>query len=218
MEEKFFVYQKQRLQFIITSPISPSDISLLMIHGAHRQLQNAHAFSNNIDILGQDFLSVSFSLLGHGDSVPGANTQVENERVSIEDQVEILNAYINLELKTKQLVIIGRSYGARIAMNLALTNLSRTLGVVFISPAGSQHYKKETELHSIPLLLVWSKDDPFIPFSETKIFEENSKKISTLYFDSLQKKGEEWRAHSAQSERPDEVNTAILNFIRQLRG
>ncbi len=216
MKEQFFVYGKQRLQFIITSPKSPSEISLLMIHGAHRQLQNAHAFSNNIDILGQDFLSLSFSLLGHGDSIPGANTHVENERVPIEDQVKILNTYINLELKTKKLVIIGRSYGARIAMNLALTNLSRTLGVVFISPAGSQHYKKETELHSIPLLLIWSKDDPIIPFSEKKIFEENSTNLSSLYFDSLQKKGEEWRAHAAQSERPNKVNIAILNFIRKL--
>ncbi len=216
MEEQFFVYEKQKLQFIITSPKKLSKIALLMIHGANRQLQDAFAFSKNIDILGQDFLSVSVSLLGHGDSIPGANTQVENERVSIEDQVKILNAYINLELKTKKLVIIGRSYGARIAMNLALTNLSRTLGVVFISPAGSQHYKKETDLHSIPLLLIWSKDDPFIPFSETKIFEESSNKYSTLFFDSLQQKGEEWRAHSAQSERPNEVNAAILNFVQEI--
>lgn len=218
MEEQFFEYGKQRLHFIITSPKEPSDISLLMIHGAHRQLQNAHAFSKNIDILGQDFLSVSVSLLGHGESMPGSKTRVENERVSIKEQAEILNAFIKSELKTQKLVLVGRSYGARIAMELALTNLSETLGLVLISPAGSHLFNKETDLHSIPLLLIWSKDDPFIPFSETKIFKESSKKISTLFFDSLQQKGEEWRAHSAQSERPDEVNTAIINFIRQLKA
>ena len=217
MEEQFFEYGKQRLYFIITSPKEPSDISLLMIHGAHRQLQNAFAFSNNIDILGQDFLSVSVSLLGHGESIPGSKTRVENERVSMKDQAEILNAFIKSELKTKKLIIIGRSYGARIAMNLALTNLSETLGLVLISPAGSHLFNKETELHSIPLLLIWSRDDPIIPFSETKIFEKNSTNHSSLYFDTLQKKGEEWRAHSAQSERPNEVNTAILDFIQQLR-
>ena len=216
MEEQFFDYGKQKLQFIITSTKKPSKISLLMIHGAHRQLQNAFAFSKNIDTLGQDFLSVSVSLLGHGDSIPGAKTIIENERVSIKDQVKILNAFIGSKFKAKQLVLIGRSYGARIAMNLALTNLSKTLGLVLISPVGSHLFKKETELHTIPLLLIWSKDDPIIPFSETKIFEENSKNLSRLYFDSLQQKGEEWRAHLAQSERPDKVNTAILNFVMQL--
>ena len=216
MEEQFFEYGKQKLHFIITSPIKPSKVSLLLIHGAHRQLQDAFAFSNNINILGQDFLSVSVSLLGHGESIPGSKTEVENERVSIKEQVEILNAFIKSELNAKMLVLVGRSYGAKIAMELALTNLSETLGLVLISPAGSNLFKKETELHSIPLLLIWSKDDPIIPFSETKIFEENSNNYSSLYFDTLQKKGEEWRAHSAQSERPDEVNTAILNFVQEI--
>ncbi|MHA1223684.1 MAG: alpha/beta fold hydrolase [Candidatus Heimdallarchaeaceae archaeon] len=102
-------------------------------------------------------------------------------------------------------------------MRLALINIMNTLGLILISPAGYSYYQRESILHPLPLLLIWSKDDPIIPFSEAEVFREKAKNLSTLFFDTLQKKGEAWRAHSAQSERPDEVNAAIIKFVQQLK-
>ncbi|MHA1668927.1 MAG: alpha/beta fold hydrolase [Candidatus Heimdallarchaeaceae archaeon] len=112
----------------------PSTTILFMIHGAHRQLQDSYAFSKNIDVLDQKFTSISISLLGHGKSAPGKGTTIKNKSITIKDQISILNNLVSSELEGKQFIFIGRSYGARIAMRLALINIMNTLGLILISP------------------------------------------------------------------------------------
>lgn len=69
------------------------------------------------------------------------------------------------------------------------------------------------ELHNIPTLLIWAKDDPIMPFELKSHIEETAKRIEKLYFDKLQIEKESWKAHSPENERPEQVNRVIVTFL-----
>jgi len=215
--EAYFRKENDSLHYIIHESTS-SNILSLMIHGANRQYQNAQSFSKNIPAIAEICDILAVSLIGHGKSIPGPEEYIPNNTRTANEQVEILGELLKNKFSNKKYVLIGRSYGARIAMQLARELLSEVIGLVFIAPAGAEYYSENDELHKIPLQLVWIKDDPVISFDKSKIFEKYAKNISKLYLEALKFTEEPWRSHSPQEENPNEVNKAIIDFISKLEN
>jgi pimeloyl-ACP methyl ester carboxylesterase len=159
-------------------------------------------------------------MLGHGDSEPGAKDDIQ--KVSPDEQVRALETLINEEKQKNsdtKFVLVGRSYGGTVVCKLA-KNLSpaQIKGLILIAPAASRDVVNELPKDAYPVLLVWARDDPILPFSHSEYFN-HFERLQTCFFDNIvteeiKQKGEQWRGHSSENERPEEFHKKVEEFLQ----
>ena len=64
---------------------------------------------------------------------------------------------------------------------------SKIAGIILIAPI--TNHDLNLKIKNIPILLVWGKDDPIVPFEKSKEIEEDCNYLTPLYFDEVVKLG-----------------------------
>lgn len=192
---------------VISTP--KGELSVVFLHGAHRKYQHASIwlqFTRAFPSIVQSFL---IDLPGHGESpvsVPGDNFR--------KIHVSILKDFIN-ESKFSHFVIFGRSYGGRLAMKLASLYPDEVKGLFLIAPAGTEKASNYLKNLDIPIQVLWAEDDPMIPVSEIKRFDEFEDSVKRYILPAV---GIERNAHYPEELVPEIFLKLFNDLIDRITG
>lgn len=171
-----------------------SDYLFLLVHGASREFQNAEHWRPHMDFFARLGRVYAVDLLGHGHSTPGASDALQNP-VSSEAQVRALWKLIAEKKKDQQkLVLVGRSYGGRIVMNLANTlGAEQVHKIILIEPAlkDDQVQGLKKEVLALPTLVfcTWAGGDTTVPYHRVKGLLDYFKDKEVVLFEHVVSEG-----------------------------
>lgn len=132
-------------------------------------------------------------------------------------------------LVEKRYILVGRSYGggvsARLAQQIASGQIrgAKLEGLVLIAPFTEQA-TIESLPKSLPVLAVWSEEDRIIPPQKgLHLLRSHFDNLQVLMFgegqiltDAVLKRGEMWRSHTPENEKPTEFHAAMERFLSTL--
>ncbi|MBE2198245.1 MAG: alpha/beta fold hydrolase [Anaerolinea sp.] len=108
------------------------------------------------------FYVVSVDMPGWGQSVPAKPEPLTNGALSNGRYLDAVLAILD-GLTSGQTILMGKSWGGGLAINLALTYPQRVSKLILTAPA-FRELERLAQLAQ-PTLLAWAEDDPVIPFS-----------------------------------------------------
>jgi pimeloyl-ACP methyl ester carboxylesterase len=196
-----------------------TNCSIILIHGADRKFQNAKHWTQHYDTFVKHGSVYALDMLGHGESQPGENDN-SIDKVSPDEQVQAIKSLIQQEKKKNNIdkfVLVGRSYGGSIVLRVAKELPDLIDRLILISPAAGKDLVHQVS-QTVPVMLVWAKDDPIVSSSNASAFTDYFKQCKPLIFeqvvtDQMREKKETWRAHSSENERPEEFHKAVDEFL-----
>lgn len=111
------------------------------------------------------FYAVAVDMPGWGQSTAFGEGPITKEQ-AIKSVLEIITA-----LGKETAVLMGKSWGGGIALNVALSHPDRVTKLILTAPA----FRRIDQLANVqqPVLLAWAQDDPVIPFETADIFTQN---------------------------------------------
>lgn len=129
----------------------------------------------------------------------------------------------------RKVVLVGRSWGGGVVLRTlskmaaneaARAHLEAVKCLVLIAPAAPEQLLQQLpdEVRKLPLLLVWSGDDPVVPFqNNAEVLEAFTGYKQTLFFDSVVPEGaspgEQWLGHAPELQRSPEFAEALLSLL-----
>lgn len=172
----------QNGQSLHTLMAGSGETLILMIHGADRKAQNAEYWEPFIPSLSKLGRVVAVDMLGHGNSIPGSESSIKGPfppNQQAENLILLLNSLRKTFPELKNLVIIARSYGGRVFVEMLKnstviqqeTLLSSLSKVVLIAPAisGSNCLSIPDSFKNLPYLVFWAQEDPVV--SSNRLWE-----------------------------------------------
>ncbi len=139
------------------SKLEPNKIYAIFIHGANRKLQNAEYWNPLLGYIIKYFVPVQVDLFGHGQSI------TRKSAFSHEDHINAIIALID-HLKSQsveKIVLIGRSYGGGIAMQVAARYNKYLDGLGLIAPVRPYIMLRNWNKS---LSVLWDAQDPVVSF------------------------------------------------------
>ena len=172
------------------------DTLVLGIHG-YSQRNGWQTWLPMIEPLAEaGYWVVSLDMLGWGKSV--AERPLDND-----DHVKVIVAVLdNLGLETA--VLLGKSWGGGIALEVALQYPTRISKLILTAPA-RLNIDPLVELKQ-PVLMAWAEDDDVIPYKYAAYYVE---KISTIQLETYATGG-----HSAAQENVADFAPKAINFLK----
>jgi len=189
-----------------------------LLHGASRVNQSGVHFSKHFEWLAQRGRFYSMDLIGHGMSLPGpAHKMVGLDAI---DQVLALSYFVNNvpgEDFTK-LVVVGRSFGGKVALEFAKHEPHRIAALVLIAPAVSGDYVNAlpVQVRSLPVLFVWDENDPVIPHANLDLLR--SAFLGSTYVANLPPIDDPHAAHFPEIVRPKDFQVALDDFLSKINS
>jgi len=190
----------------------------LLVHGADRNFQNAGHWQAHLAALGARGRFLAVDLLGHGGSQPGPSAPLDSP-VTPAEQVQALLALLDQQAPKAPIVIVGRSYGGRIALELATARPGRVQALILIAPsvAPAELAALSPAVRAKPVLLVWAQDDPVVPFPNHAGWREAFASLRMANAGSINPPPDQrWRAHMPENERPAQIQRAVAEFLNGL--
>jgi len=184
------------------------DTVFLLIHGKNRELQNASYWIPHLETFTQYGDVYASSLLGFGKSKPSKDEELS---VGVEDlpQLEALQALLkHNELVDKKLILVGRSWGGKLALELAATHPNSIKKMILIAPAihPEQVKKLPDSVRKVPVLLCWADGDPVIKFDRQPDIKKAFPNVQVHTFKGL-------ATHVPEHEKPDAWHKALASFL-----
>jgi len=192
----------------------------VLVHGASREFQNAEHWLKHLPLLSQLGRVLAVDMLGHGAAVPGPKDQLPagQTAIPVETQVQALKKLIEEKKGEHQtLVLVGRSYGGRVVVNLAnkLPN-SSVHKIILIAPAlrEDEVLRLTPEVKNLPILFFWAEDDQTVSYARKKaLVNEFPNKEVVLFGPVVQEGQEEWQAHTPESIKVEEFQNKIQAWL-----
>jgi hypothetical protein len=95
----------------------------------------------------------------------------------------MLSHFVQTTFPEDKLIVLAKGRTAKIALALVALIKDRVAGIVLIAPDVSQELM--SPIKEIPVLLVWSEEDPLVSFTKSKQVEEAFLHVTPLYFDHI---------------------------------
>eukprot|EP01027_Heterolobosea_sp_BB2_P011156 GEZU01016265.1.p1 GENE.GEZU01016265.1~~GEZU01016265.1.p1 ORF type:complete len:245 (-),score=47.82 GEZU01016265.1:455-1189(-) len=209
----------------------PSTNCTILVHGADRKFQNCRHWEPHYKWLSSLGVYYAVDLLGHGTSEPGEKSP---EYPSPQEQVDAVEKLVHhiIDLEAAQegirskYTLIGRSYGGRIVLELAKRLDPFSINaMILIAPSANENTLRDVPSDKFPVMALWAKDDPVIPPTDARVnmFRKHFgnkfhlKLMDPVLSEEANRKGEMWRAHCPENERPDEFHAAVEEFLKQYK-
>lgn len=214
--ERFQVAEGHTLS-VLTGGNDSSDYLFLLVHGASREFQNAEHWKPHMDFFARLGRVYAVDLLGHGHSTPGPSDALQNP-VSSEAQVRALWKLIAEKKKDQQkLVLVGRSYGGRIVMNLANTlGADQVHKIILIAPAlmDDQVQGLKKEVLALPTLVFWAGDDTAVPYHRVKDLLDYFGDREVVLFEHVVSEGRQaWEAHTPELIKVEDFQNTVEAWL-----
>jgi len=186
---------------------SKGELPVIFLHGAHREYQHAKIWLRYVTAFPSTVQPFLIDLPGHGESPVSATGK--NFR---KNHISILRDFID-ESAFSSFVIVGRSYGGRLAMKLASLYPDEIKGLFLIAPAGAEKAMAYLGNLKIPVQIFWAEDDPMIPVSNIKYFYDLGDNIQSYILPSA---GIERNAHCPEELVPEIFLKLFNNLIDRI--
>lgn len=190
--------------------------SFVFIHGKARDVQNAEYWAPQLTWLNKKGLYYFVDMLGHGQSVPGPS---DGPAVSLEKQVDAISSFLESEHVEKPVFLVGRSYGGKVALEVAKKTPNSIKSLIFIAPAISvaDAQTLPDQLKSRPMLFVSAEDDPVIGHDKVK---EVAKSLPLGRFYNAGKilvdeNVEKWKAHCPEMVNPEQFGYEVQEIVEE---
>jgi len=190
--------------------------SFVFIHGKARDVQNAEYWAPQLPWLNKKGLYYFIDMLGHGHSVPGPSDIPD---VPLEKQVNAISAFLESEHVEKPVFLIGRSYGGKVALEVAKKTPNSIKSLIFIAPAisAADVQTLPEQLKVRPMLFVSAEDDPVIPHDRVK---EVAKSLPLGRFHNAGKilvneTVEKWKAHCPEMVNPEQFGYEVQEIVEE---
>lgn len=154
----------------------PSGTLVLGIHG-WSQRNGWHTWEPLLRPFGAaGFCAVSVDMPGWGDSPAIGHLPLLGD-TAVSTTIDIIN-----KLQKGTAVLMGKSWGGGVALSTALAHPERISHLILTAPA----YRDLDKLAHLtqPVLLVWAKDDPVIPYSRAGELVEAIPNATLISYDS----------------------------------
>jgi pimeloyl-ACP methyl ester carboxylesterase len=202
---------------VLTSGNVSSDYLFLLVHGASREFQNSGHWKTHMDLFAGLGRVYAVDMLGHGHSTPGESDPLQNP-VAAETQVRALQQLIVEEKADNQkLVLVGRSYGGRIVVDLAdKLGADEVHKIILIAPAlrEVQVRSLKKEVLAVPTLVFWAGDDTTVPYGKVKDLLDYFVAKEVVLFDQVVTEGREpWEAHTPELIKVEEFQSKVLAWL-----
>jgi len=186
----------------------------VLIHGGHRQLQNAEFWRKHFGLLAELGQFFAVSCLGHGTSVPGPEDDKDTSLPQVEMLEKLVTEHIFKGEKEgkRKVVVIGRSWGGSLTMELVSKHPDWLDRLVLIAPAVQPNavYRAPASVRQTPTLLCWAEQDPTVPFSRADALMDTRKggftKAQLVNFGAI-------KTHIPEFDKPDVFQAALKKFI-----
>ncbi len=146
------------------------------------------------------FWVVSVDMPGWGQSVPKIPEAMMND-TAVTAVIQILDG-----LQASQAVLMGKSWGGGVALEVALQHPERVSKLILTAPA-RQNMAPLHELQQ-PVLLAWAKDDPVIPYSYAQKYVE---RIPDVQLETYETGG-----HSAAPNNAEDFAPKAVGFLNSV--
>jgi len=178
-------------------------------------VQNAKYWTPQIPWLEKTGKYFLVDMLGHGSSVPGASDPTV---VSAEKNVDVVSAFIQKHV-SQPVFLVGRSYGGKIAVEIAKKIPESIESLILIAPAINSNDVKSLpdKIKNQAVVVIAAEDDIVIPF-------ENSKEVAQAFpsakFVSAGKiitddKVEKWKSHTPEMVHPELLEQQVQELLKE---
>jgi len=173
-------------------------------------------WKHDFEIFNQLGSFFTVDLINYGESNPGPKTK---KRHILEDEHSRFYSHFileNLNVAEKRIILVARGKSASLTIKAASVIESKIAGIILIAP--SINHELRMIIKDMPILLVWAKDDPVVPFENTNEIETECNYVTSLYFDQVVNTGvNRVLAHQPDLMRNDEFYVGIKNWIQNLK-
>jgi pimeloyl-ACP methyl ester carboxylesterase len=176
----------------------PADPLVLGIHG-WSQRNGWHTWEPLMEPLGAaGFCIVSVDMPGWGQSPAIDGLPLMGERAAM----VVLGIMDKLQKETA--VLLGKSWGGGVALTAALTSPNRIKKLILTAPA----FRDLDQVRQLaqPVLLVWAKDDPVIPYDTASHYVNTIPTIDLITYET--------GGHSAAPKNAKEFAPKAIEFLR----
>ena len=216
-DERILIDSQNELHFLTGG--SGNNV-VILIHGGHKQLQNAEHWRPHFSWLEKQANFFAVDLLGHGESIPGKNDNVE--RIDVSSQVSALEKLVD-HIKSDlgedvRIIWVGRSYGGRVVLSFAEKRPTDVDGMVLIAPAASANsFKLDSSIVNMPIMLFWAEDDPIIRFTGSKSYIEKFPNAIVCPVGTVLAPGvETWKGHSPELVKYELFKECMEKYMSQI--
>ncbi|MFW9778371.1 MAG: alpha/beta fold hydrolase [Candidatus Heimdallarchaeota archaeon] len=159
------------------------------LHGASRKTQDTGFWDPLLTRILDYCNPILMDRLGHGKSKLSISRTKVSHQHHLDTSAHSIQAVIE-RFGIKELILIGRSYGGRIALELIQRLPSAVSGLGLIAPSGGDKNRLLIRGWNKPLNILWDVMDPVIPFSGHSVFidEVPHLRLYTIGKSSLAKK------------------------------
>lgn len=173
------------------------DSLVLGIHGWSKR-NGWHTWASLLQPLGQaGFYAASVDMPGWGNSPAWSTGQMDAD-AGVRALGEIITG-----LNSQKASIMGKSWGGGIALEFAL-RYPQLVSCLILSAPAFRDFDRLKELEQ-PVLLVWSKDDPVIPYSYSSSYGEVIPRSTLVTYES--------GGHSAAPKNASEFAPLAIEFL-----
>eukprot|EP01118_Nematostelium_gracile_P019091 TRINITY_DN871_c0_g1_i1.p1 TRINITY_DN871_c0_g1~~TRINITY_DN871_c0_g1_i1.p1 ORF type:complete len:282 (-),score=68.83 TRINITY_DN871_c0_g1_i1:74-802(-) len=198
-----------------------SGFSIVLVHGADKDLQNANYWKEHLDWMGKMGTVYAMDMLGHGKSTA---TGEYSKTFTDEEQVSHLVHFIREKIDiSSRLVLVGRSWGGSIVLQTAkklVTEIHPSFppsDIVLIAPAVDP---KELMLpqeigKSTPVLLFWAEDDAIVSYERRMEILEHLHHTQLISFGTILTSNDipKWKSHCGEMVHKEVFQREFTRFI-----
>jgi pimeloyl-ACP methyl ester carboxylesterase len=124
--------------------MDPELPNIVFIHGAPGSLADYLKYFKDEELI-QKVNLISVDRFGYG------NSEFGKSEASIKIQGEAINSIIENECNSKNIILVGHSYGGPIAIQMAMDFSARYKGIILLAPALDPDNEKEIKLAQLPM-------------------------------------------------------------------
>jgi len=221
-DEWFVVNEKQESIHVVTGGIQDErKVTFFLLHGADRKTQNTTHFQRHFSWLNNLGKWYAVDMLGYGISIPGSKANIPYT-FPANQQIFALKKFIREKCPKPedQIVLIGRSFGGKIALELADQLSPQIAAIILIAPPVSSDSLSRLAYKDIlvtkKVLAFWAENDPIVPFSKSQVLVEfwndNLKLVNVGNITTPP--NETWRAHCPENERAELFHSEVEEFLK----
>ena len=177
----------------------PTDGPLVLgLHG-WSQRNGWHTWEPMLAPLGDaGFYAVSVDMPGWGQSPALGSGQISKKQA-----MQVVAAILD-SVGVETAVLMGKSWGGGIALNVTLSHPERVSKLILTAPA----FRRIDQLNNVtqPVLLAWAEDDPVIPIKYAAEFTDNLPNCRLITYST--------GGHSAAPKNADDFAPKAARFLR----
>lgn len=156
-------------------------------------------------------------MINYGDSEPNPQTQ---KRIHLHDEqanhvIEFIQTLFP-NPNNKNIILVAKDEASTIACSVASRLTSQIKGLFFIAP---EYFNDMSDnIETIPMFLMWAKEDKIVPFSKASSFEKNFIDVTTFYIESILEEGVAVsEAHNPETLRGEQLAFNLEEWINILQ-